>query len=68
MRVIVRIERDLADPIEVTEELPTEAMNETSGSDVVAASRREAARADRLLSWATSRARSRINAATDREA
>ncbi|CED90283.1 hypothetical protein [Actinomyces succiniciruminis] len=68
MRVIVRIERDLADPIEVIEELPAEAIDESSGSEVVAAIRREAARAERLLSWATSRARSRINAATDREA
>lgn len=68
MRVIVRIERDLADPIEVIEEVPAEVVDESSGSDVVAASRREAARADRLLSWATSRARSRINTTTDREA
>lgn len=61
MRVTVRIERDLADPIEVIEELPAEAVNEASGSDVVAAIHREAARADRLLSWAATQARSRIN-------
>ncbi|PHP52574.1 hypothetical protein [Actinomyces ruminis] len=62
MKVIVRIERDLADPIEVIEELPAETVDESSGSDVVAAMAREAAWADRLVSWAASQARSRINA------
>lgn len=65
MRVIVRIERDLAGPIEVIEELPAETVDESSGSDVVAAMAREAAWADRLLSWAAAQARSRINNTAD---
>ena len=65
MRVTVRIQRDLAGPIEVIEELPADTVDELSRSDVVAALAREAARADRLLTWAAAQARSRLNTATD---
>ena len=65
MRFTVRIDRDLAGPIEVIEELPAEVVDESSGSEVVAASRREADRAARLLSWAAVTARIRLSAAAD---
>ncbi|WP_147681387.1 hypothetical protein [Actinomyces ruminicola] len=65
MRVTVRIDRDLAGPIEVIEELPAVAIDESSGSDVVAAIRHEADRAERLLSWAAVTARIRLSAAAD---